>query len=121
MFPQGGPGVALLLLRTSVVAFLIIIAVNYDGPFHRLILVVILLISTSLLLGLLTPLLCVIAAAFSIGNIIINPCASIVVWVIATTNAIALGLLGPGAYSIDSKLFGRRVTTIRSRNSSPFL
>ena len=116
MFPQGGPGVALLLLRTSVVAFLSIIAVDYNGPFHRLILGVILLISTSLLMGLLTPILCVIAAAFSIGNMIINPCASIVVCVIATANAVALGLLGPGAYSIDSKLFGRRVTTIRSRN-----
>jgi hypothetical protein len=121
MFPQGGPGVGLLLQRTSVVALLILIAVNYNGPFHRLILVVILLISTSLLMGLLTPLLCVIAAAFSIGNMIINPCASIVVCVIAITNAVALGLLGPGAYSIDSKLFGRRVTTIRSRNGRPVL
>jgi hypothetical protein len=121
MFPQGGPGVALLLLRTSVVAFLIIIAVTYNGPFHRLILGVVLLTSTSLLMGFLTPLLCVIAAAFSIGNMIINPCASVVVCVIATGNSIALGLLGPGAYSIDSKLFGRRVTTIRSRDGRDVL
>jgi hypothetical protein len=116
MFPHGGPGVALFLLRTSVGAFLIIIAVNYNGPFHRLFLGVILLISASLLVGLLTPVLCVIAAAFSIANMITNPCASIVLCVMATANAVALGLLGPGAYSIDSKLFGRRVTTIRSRN-----
>jgi hypothetical protein len=121
MFPQGGPGVALLLLRTSVVAFLIIISEAYNGPFHRLVLGVILLTSMSLLVGLLTPLLCVLATAFSIGNMIINPCASIVVCVIATANAVALGLLGPGAYSIDSKLFGRRVTTIRSRNGRQVL
>jgi hypothetical protein len=121
MFPQGGPGVALLLLRSSVAAFLLIIAVNSNGPFHRLILCVSLLTSTSLLMGFLTPFLCVVAAAFSIGNMIVDPCASIVVSVIVTANAVALSLLGPGAYSLDAKLFGRRVTTIRSRNGRHIL
>ena len=115
MFPQGGPGVALLLLRISVVAFLIVVATNYNGSFHGLILAGVSLISISLLIGFLTPFLCVVVAASVIGNMIVNPHASSVVCVIAIANAAALGLLGPGAYSLDSKLFGRRVTTFRPR------
>lgn len=116
MFPQGGPGVALVLLRISVVAFLI--ASSYDRSSNRLVEVGILLISISLLIGFLTPFFCVIVAALVIGNMIINPQASSVLCVIAIANATALGLLGPGAYSLDSKLFGRRVTIVRPRKSA---
>ena len=104
---------ALLLLRISVVAFLVILSLNYNGSFQRLVFGVVLLISFSLLIGFLTPFLCVIGAALVIANMIINPSTSSVVGVIAIANAIALGLLGPGAYSLDSKLFGRRVTIVR--------
>lgn len=116
MFPHGGPGVALLLLRISVVAFLIILAVNYDGSFHRLVFGGVLLISFSLLIGFLTPFLGVIGAALVVANVLINPQASSVICVIAIANAVALALLGPGAYSLDSKLFGRRVTIVRPGN-----
>jgi hypothetical protein len=116
MFPQGGPGVALLLLRISVVAFLVILAVNYNGPFHRLVFGGVLLISFSLLIGFLTPILCVVGVVLVIAHLISSPHASIVLCVIAMANAMALALLGPGAYSVDSKLFGRRVTIVRPRN-----
>src|SRR5215510_15267062 len=106
MFPQGGPGVALFLLRISVVAFLIIVAVNYSGPYYQLILATILLISVSLLIGFLTPYLCAMAVALVIGKLIISPQTNSVVCIIAIANAVALALLGPGAYSLDSKLFG---------------
>jgi len=117
MFPQGGPGVALLLLRISVVAFLIIIAVNYHGSHPGLVLAAVLLISVSLLIGFVTPYLCAVAIVLVIGNMIINPNTSSIISVIAIANAVALALLGPGAYSLDSKLFGRRVTVVRPRNS----
>jgi len=116
MFPQGGPGVALLLLRISVVAFLIILSLSYNGSFQRLVFAGVLLISFSLLIGFLTPFLCVIGAVLVIANMLINPQASSVVGVIAIANAVALALLGPGAYSLDAKLFGRRVTIVRSGN-----
>ena len=113
MFPQGGPGIALLLLRISVVALLVTVGVYYNGSFYRLILAAILLVSISLLIGFLTPFLCAVAAVLVIGKMIINPQAGSVLCVIAIANAVALALLGPGAYSLDSKLFGRRVTTFR--------
>ena len=115
MFPQGGPGVALLLLRISVVAFLITVGVHYNDSFYHLILAAILLVSISLLIGFLTPFCCAIAVALVVGKMVINPQAGSVLCVIAVANAIALALLGPGAYSLDSKLFGRRVTTFRPR------
>ena len=104
---------ALLLLRISVVAFLIILALSYNGSYHQLIFAGVLLISFSLLIGFLTPFLCVIGAVLVIANMLINPQASSVVGVIAIANAVALALLGPGAYSLDAKLFGRRVTIVR--------
>jgi len=116
MFPQGGPGVALLLLRISVVAFLIIIVANYHGSYNGLVLAAVLLISGSLLIGFLTPYLCGIAVALVMGNMIVNAQSSTVISVIAIANAVALALLGPGAYSLDSKLFGRRVTVVRPGN-----
>ena len=112
MFPQGGPGVALFLLRISVVAFLIVLAANYAGSYHRLVLFAVFLISASLLIGFLTPFLCVIACALVIGNMIVHPQASSVLGVIAIANVAALGLLGPGAYSLDARLFGRSVTVL---------
>jgi uncharacterized membrane protein YphA (DoxX/SURF4 family) len=118
MFPQGGPGVALLLLRISVVAFLIIVALNHNGPFYRFVLAAISLISISLLIGFLTPFCSGIAVALVIGKMVMNPQAGSVVAVIAIANAVALALLGPGAYSLDSKLFGRRVTTFHPRRRS---
>ena len=121
MFPQGGPGAALLLLRISVVAFLLIIAAKYTGSFYGLVLAGVLLISLSLVIGFLTPFLCVIVAASVIGNMIVNPHSSSLLCVIAIANAAALGLLGPGAYSLDSKLFGRRVTVFRPRNGTDHL
>ena len=65
MFPQGGPGVALLLLRISVVAFLLIVAANYNGPFYGLVLSGVLLISLSLLIGFLTPIVLCDCGRFS--------------------------------------------------------
>ena len=121
MFPQGGPGAALLLLRISVVAVLLIMAARYTGSFYGLILAGVLLTSLSLLIGFLTPFLCVIVAASVIGNLIANPHSSSLLCVIAIANTAALGLLGPGAYSLDSKLFGRRVTVFRPRNSTDHL
>lgn len=118
MFPQGGPGLALFLLRISVVSFLIILAVNYSGPYYRLVVAAIALISVSLLIGFLTPFLCAFAIAVVLGNLLLNAHANIVICVIAIANAVALALLGPGAYSLDSKLFGRQVTVVRPRKNS---
>ena len=62
-----------------------------------------------LCIGILTPLLallCVVMAGFclfSLGQVFVP------VLVIVMANAVVLALLGPGAYSLDAKFFGRRL------------
>jgi hypothetical protein len=33
---------------------------------------------------------------------------------LAITNAAAIALLGPGGYSVDARIFGRRIVSVRS-------
>src|SRR5262245_5012641 len=114
MFPQGGPGLALFLLRVSVAAVLLISAWQRTGP-TSLLFAAGVLIAISLCLGFLTPYMAAIACAFSVVNLLTGPHAGNVFFIFCILDAIALLLLGPGAYSIDARLFGRRVTVLPPR------
>src|ERR1043165_5251580 len=102
MFPQGGPGVALLLLRISVAAI-------------HLLFVGVLLVFISLSIGFLTPHLSVIACVYAIANMLIGSQPGNLACVFSICDAAALALLGPGAYSVDARLFGRRVMVVPPR------
>jgi len=113
MFPQGGPGVALLLLRISVAAILLSNAASYlNGSSIRLLFAVAVLASVSLCIGFLTPYLSVIACAAAVANLLLGPGPSNLIYIASVIDAAALALLGPGAYSLDARLFGRRVTVM---------
>jgi hypothetical protein len=116
MFPQGGPGVALLLLRISVAAtFLICVANGFGVSSAPLLFAGALLICISLSIGFLTPLLTVVVCVATIANLLISSSASHLLCVFCAFDAVALALLGPGAYSLDARLFGRRVTIVSPR------
>jgi hypothetical protein len=112
MFPAGLPGIGLLLLRASVA-----IALLADDYTHRQALsgweqAVALLISVALSLGILTPIAALTTLVFHglIGwRLGVD---STLVAAIVCLNATALTLLGPGAYSVDSYRFGRRVVVL---------
>ena len=113
MFPQGGPGVALLLLRMSVAAIFLLNAASYlNVSSFRLIFACAVLASVSLSIGFLTPYLSVIAGAAAIANLLLGPGSGNLINITSLIDAAALALLGPGAYSVDARLFGRRVTVI---------
>jgi hypothetical protein len=113
MFPGGWPGLALLLLRISVAAALVVSAANgYLSSYHLLVAGVT-LISISLSIGFLTPYLSATACAFAVVNLLIGHHAGSLNGIFQIFDAAALALLGPGAYSVDARLFGRRVTVVQ--------
>jgi len=117
MFPPGGPGIGLLLLRISVAAtFVLIVANRADLSTIHLIFVGALLIALSLVIGLLTPYLSFVVCMYALVNLFgAGSRLDELLVVSLMLNAAALALLGPGAYSIDARLFGRRVVVVPPR------
>jgi hypothetical protein len=116
MFPHGAPGVALLLLRISVAATFLIAAANRFGiSSTSLLFVVALLVSISLSIGFLTPVLSAVVCFAAGLNALIGPSQGNFLCIFCIFDAAALALLGPGAYSLDARLFGRRVTVVTPR------
>jgi len=109
MFPTGWPGFALLLLRASVTMALLFENVAHRHGLSVWITGASLIVCAALSAGFLTP----IAAAIALGlHVLIWSCLSVDnpgTAVIVCVDAIALALLGPGAYSFDSRRFGRRL------------
>ena len=112
MFPPGWPGFALLLLRGSVVA-----AVLLEGYVHRRglsgsMLGGLTLLCACLCAGFLTPIAAVLAMLFHVLAWSSLSSDGAGMTAIAVLDALALAMLGPGAYSIDAHRFGRRVVVL---------
>jgi hypothetical protein len=110
MFPGGSAGIALLILRFSVGGSLLMCALDHGqyppaGWATLGIGVILLLIGV----GILTPIACTVGALieafYALSSHGINEWQA----VFALLVTIALGMLGPGAFSIDARLFGRRL------------
>lgn len=114
MFPAGAPGVGLVLLRLHVLLALLLDPARPGGQLHGLAAALSLLLAA----GLLTPLVAAVAllpgcyALFS-GQLA-GPAA-----LLGLLTPLCLLLLGPGAYSVDARLFGRRVLVARDDERSP--
>jgi hypothetical protein len=113
MFPEGGPGAGLLLLRLSVALPLLLYPSG--GPLMHALLA---LTAIGLCLGVLTPLLAVVCGLFSFYDFMVMGGATLPEAGIKLLAAGALALLGPGAHSVDARLFGRRVVTLPPRKKT---
>src|SRR5258708_28918984 len=110
MFPQGGPGLGLLLLRTATAAMFVLNVghrVNFSSPaLYWAVVTLIVMISFSLCLGFLTPVLAVVACAAAVANLFLADQPGNFVYIFRTLTAASLIFLGPRAYFVDAKLFG---------------
>lgn len=104
-FPAGGAGAGLLLLRLAVAAHLLHAALGAGRPLSCWWLALLALATGLLLPGLLTPLA---AGAAAVGQLPALAGPDGTVAAIGIVCALALLLLGPGAYALDARLFGRR-------------
>ena len=129
-FPSGRPGAGLLLLRAVLAITVFAQGAAYLSNWHDLTLateavaVLLIVVSGLLLVGYLTPLASILAGLSSLGSTFSSllqpapsPLATKAVVALATVIAAALVCLGPGAFSLDARLFGRREIVIS--NSHP--
>ena len=119
MFPQGGPGIGLLLLRIATAGmFALNLTHGFNFSSNSLQFFVVLLIgliSLGLLVGFLTIIFTIIACAAAVANLLLVDQPIDVVYILRILTSAALFFLGPGAYSVDARLFGLRVTVVPPR------
>jgi putative oxidoreductase len=109
MFPVGAPGIALLLLRISLAAAVLATGADCIKPsLPGLIFFALAVQSLLLCLGFMTPVVSIIACVFELTGLFIAGHTDGRFIALSGLNAAAVTLLGPGAYSLDARLFGRR-------------
>lgn len=112
MFPPGLPGLALLLVRASVVFAVLLTTYGHRHLLPAWIHGIAILISVALSVGYLTPIAASTALVFDALLWLVVGVDNAAMAVIFALDAVALALLGPGAYSIDSFRFGRRLLVL---------
>ena len=115
MFPTGAPGVALLILRISLAAAIVDTGSHgANSSFAPVILLASAVQSVLLGLGLLTPIVSMSACAFELASLLSSGHGDVRFIALSSLNAAAITFLGPGAYSFDARLFGRREIVLPS-------
>lgn len=113
MFPAGAPGIALLLLRLSVAAMLFIDAAGRVlWPASLWVAVVSAVAAVAVAVGFFTPILALVCGALKVYALIGTAHGIAPLIVLALLLSFAVAMLGPGAYSLDAKMFGRRVVLL---------
>jgi hypothetical protein len=111
MFRSGWTGIALLIMRLSLIAALSLHAWR-SSPHTSWSLLVFLLIAIAIGLGALTSTACILFCAAEIWLMVDAAHFDATVPILSIPMALALSLLGPGAFSVDARIFGRRVIVL---------
>jgi Zn-dependent protease len=70
-------------------------------------------LSGSLALGFFTPLVSLLAGIAEVAVLLTGAATVVAAALLGPLDAVVLLLLGPGAYSLDARLFGRRVVVLQ--------
>ena len=116
-YPDGAAGIALVLLRLACawIAFLVIARLPFPQVSPNASVVVPAAFALALALGFGTRIVAFVLAAAAIATALMTSSGSALTMIARACGCAALGLLGPGAYSIDAKVFGRRVIRLEPR------
>jgi uncharacterized membrane protein YphA (DoxX/SURF4 family) len=116
MFPTGTAGAALLVLRVSAAVSFVV-----NGSAHWALMKAFWIFlgfaipALSLCLGMLTPYFSAICGLITFGCLIFFGVADHLHLLASIVDCGVLAVLGPGAYSIDARIFGRRLITLSPR------
>ena len=109
MFPSGRPGAALLLVRIAVAVMLVDgLAYSFVQLGSAWFLLAPATVAIALCIGVVTPIASVLCVVLELVPWTTATGSIEAAHVCAVLTAIALFMLGPGAYSLDARLFGRR-------------
>jgi hypothetical protein len=118
MFPTGAAGVALVLLRVSVTALLVTnVVLSEDPVVHMWELTGLGLLGAALCLGVFTPVASILSCFIEIVALSDLKQLGTTPLIVSILLAASLAMLGPGAYSIDARMFGRKLVVSSSENS----
>jgi putative oxidoreductase len=131
-FPDEWPGAGLLLLRAATGAGFLAQGVAYFGERRDLgtmtsmVAIFMVLVGALLLIGSLSRWAAVVAAATSLLSVFpwfpgprVGLFETPITTMLAAVIAAALICLGPGAFSVDARLFGRREVIIPKNSANP--
>jgi hypothetical protein len=126
-FPAGWPGAGLLLLRTTLGLTLVTQSAGYFVNWHdlgsltRLVALLAGVSGVSLSVGYVTPFAGVVGGVVTVNSAMSYPSLfdTRLATVLAISIAVAILCLGPGAFSIDARLFGRREIVIPDASHPP--
>jgi hypothetical protein len=104
MFPAGAPGAALLVIRCCIAAALAGIA--FPAGWRHVAFMVLL---GMLCLGMFTPVVCLAATLVALMDLPHLLTENVIEVILVLLCASSFTFLGPGAFSIDARLFARRM------------
>lgn len=129
-FPDGWPGAGLMLLRAAGGAVLITQGATYFSDTHEpgflstIVVSVVTVLGVLLLIGFLTRVVALLAALVGVSTVFawfpgssVNSFDAHMTAVLSAVIALSLICLGPGALSLDARLFGRREIIIPPTSS----
>jgi len=116
MYPTGLAGAGLLVLRFSVASSLAAMNLPFNSA-ADLRQVIALLFATALGIGVHTRAVAALSLIWAVG-LLANGTAAPVLALLHAVIALALALTGPGAYSVDGRLFGRRRVKLPGRSDT---
>jgi hypothetical protein len=119
MFPTGQAGIALALLRLTAAAMLLMMAfprgdfITSQWAFAGLS-----VLAAFFFLGAFTPILCTLCCCIELAAVFGLRGVDALHMVFSIVDTAALGLLGPGGYSLDARMFGRRRVILSTDDNS---